>query len=101
MISSFSAVSITVLVNCFSSPSGPVGARPCSRASRTSSFAAAPGVSARSGAATTRPAQWCGSTTRLALVLPDTELAEIPGQAGDAHVSDAAVIGEKIAEFAL
>jgi pimeloyl-ACP methyl ester carboxylesterase len=38
---------------------------------------------------------------RRALVLPDAEPAEIPGQAHDAHVFDAAAIGEKIAEFAL
>jgi pimeloyl-ACP methyl ester carboxylesterase len=38
---------------------------------------------------------------RLALVLPDAELAEIPGQAHDAHVFDAAAMGAKIAEFAL
>jgi hypothetical protein len=40
VISSFSAVSSTDLVSCFSSPSGPVRDRPCSRARRTSSLAA-------------------------------------------------------------
>src|SRR4051794_23764186 len=40
VISSFSAVSKTDLVNCLSSPSGPVRDRPCSRACRTSSLAA-------------------------------------------------------------
>ena len=40
MSSWFSAVSSTVLVSCFSSPSGPVSDRPCSRARRTSSSAA-------------------------------------------------------------
>ena len=40
VISSFSAVSRTVFVNCFNSPSGPVSDRPCSAARRTSSFAA-------------------------------------------------------------
>lgn len=40
VISSFNAVSSTLLVNCFNSPSGPVKDRPCSRAIRTSSLAA-------------------------------------------------------------
>ena len=38
---------------------------------------------------------------RLALVLPGAELTEIPGQAHDAHIFDAAVMGAKIADFAL
>jgi len=40
VISSFSAVSSTDLVNCLSSPSGPVRDNPCSLAKRTSSRAA-------------------------------------------------------------
>jgi hypothetical protein len=40
VISWFSAVSSTVFVSCFNSPSGPVSDRPCSRARRTSSSAA-------------------------------------------------------------
>ena len=39
-VSSFNAVSRTVLVNCFSSPSGPVNDSPCSFAARTNSAAA-------------------------------------------------------------
>ena len=41
VISSFNAVSRTVLVNCLSSPSGPVSDRPCALARRTNSAAAA------------------------------------------------------------
>ena len=38
VISSFSAISSTLLVKCLISPSGPIRDKPCSRASLTSSF---------------------------------------------------------------
>ena len=49
MSSSSNAVSNTVLVSCFNSPSGPVNDRPCSLAWRTSSRAAASSADSSAG----------------------------------------------------